>query len=274
MSASEKSSVLVSIAPYKYFVERIAGDTVDVTVLVPPGASSHSFEPSPKQVDAIAKADIWFRIGEGFEKQLIQVLQGHRPNMQIINLRQGVNMITLDKQHRCCSEDFEDVHIWLSPREAQIQAQTIANVLSATYPQHRELFQQNAKTFIRDLQEVDADLTKKLSKIKGKPVMVSHAAYGYMARDYGFNQQAVEYEGRDPTGKQLTNLIQQARAEGVAVIFVQPQHSSKGARLIAQYLNARIVELDPYSADYIENLRHIGDAFSQSQVTPQESQQP
>jgi ABC-type Zn uptake system ZnuABC Zn-binding protein ZnuA len=81
--------VIVSIAPHRYFVKRIAGDTVDVIVLVPPGASSHTYEPTPKQMISCSKADIWFRLGEGFEKRAAEAFQNFNPKMEMVNLREG-----------------------------------------------------------------------------------------------------------------------------------------------------------------------------------------
>lgn len=257
--------VLVSIAPYKTFVQEIAGDTVEVKVVVPTGASSHTFEPTSKQMLAMSHADIWFRIGEGFEKRLLQVVKTYNPQIKVVDLRENTNMICSHHHHHHdghrCSEDFRDVHTWLSPREVKKQAVDIASALKLQYPNHADLYDQNLKKFITNLDSLDKELTATLSKHKGAYFLVSHPAYAYFARDYGLNQLSVEFEGRDPTPQQLTNLLKQAKELHICTIFIQPQHSSKGAKLVANQIGAKTVSLDPYSEDYFVNMKTLAASF-------------
>lgn len=95
-----------------------------------------------------------------------------------------------------------------------------------------------------------------------RTVMVGHPAYAYMARDYDFKQLSVEMEGRDPSPQQLTNILNEARAAKIKKIFTQPQYSNKGAKLIAEEIGAQIVTLDPYSADYLNSMLNIANAFA------------
>jgi len=254
--------VLVSIAPYKFFVERIAGDTVQVRTLVPTGRSSHTFEPTPKQAMDAGRADIWFRMGDSFEQQLIAALQSRNTKQVIVDLRDGVDLICVEpqdgKHHGCCCHaDGADLHVWLSARMAKIQAGTIANALSQRYPQNANLYQKHLEDFLKQLDALDQELGKILTPMKGKAIMVSHPAYAYLCRDYGLNQLPIEFEGKDPSPRQLTWLLKQARQTNVEVVYTQPQHSDKGARLIAQELGAFIVVLDPYAENYFENMREI-----------------
>jgi len=202
--------VLVSVAPHKFFVEQIAGDTVNVGLMVPAGASAHTFEPTPKQMLAASQADAWFILGEHFENRAVKVLKGHSPRMQIVDLRDGIDMI-IDPQHGGCCHGGADPHIWLSPKIARKQAQTIA-------------------------------------------------------REYGLMQLSIEFEGKDPKPQQLTKVIQQARAANIETVFIQPQYSSKGANLIAKELGASIVDLNPYSEDYINSLQAISKALAKSRT--------
>jgi len=263
--ATVKPIALVSVAPHKAFVEKIAGDTVDVRVIVPPGASPHTFEPTPKQMIEAAKAKLWFRVGESFEKKLSEVFRTYSPAMIMVNMREGVNMICYNHPACCCSVDFEDAHIWLSPKEAKIQARHIAEVLKKMFPQNEALYQENTLKFIEELDRLDTEIAQLLKDSPSRLIVVSHPAYAYFARDYGLEQLSIEIEGKDPTPHQLTELIKRARQANVKKIFIQPQYSNKGANLIAKLLEAEVVTLDPYSEDYFGEMLRTAKEFSVKQ---------
>ena len=107
------------------------------------------------------------------------------------------------------------------------------------------------------------ELNKLLNPIRGKTVLVTHPAYGYLCRDYGIIQLPVEVEGKDPSPRQLTTLLNQARQLKVRTIYTQSQYPDKVANLLAGQLNAKLVKLDPYAENYVENLRTIAKHFSQ-----------
>lgn len=265
---SDVPYVLVSVAPHKFFVEKIAGDTVTVGLMVPAGASAHTYEPTPKQTLAASKADLWFVIGENFEARASRSLMAHNPSLQLVDLRQGLDMIKADPFTGaccCCHQCGQDLHIWLSSRQAQIQARTIAQALSQRYPQHAEKYRQALGQFVLELQDLDRRLGEMLKPLKTRVIMVSHPAYAYFCRDYQLKQLPIECEGKDPTPLQLTNILNTARAAHIKKVFVQPQYSSKGAKLLAKELDAQVVVLDPYSEDYISTMLQIGSEFSHSE---------
>lgn len=265
-----KHYVLVSVAPHKFFVEKIAGDTVTVELMVPAGASSHTFEPTPKQMLNATHADLWFQIGEGFEPRASRALMSHNSGMQLVDLRKGLDLIT-DSDcsqghcHHCADHvhaDCVDPHFWLSARQAKIQAKTIAEALSRRYPQNSDLYAQNLKAFVQQLDSLDSEITTLLAPLKNRTVMVSHPAYAYFCRDYNLKQLSIEFEGKDPSPQQLTKILTQARKENIKTIFIQMQYNNKGARLIANEIGAKVVTLDPYAEQYIETMRDIARHFA------------
>src|SRR5262249_49924355 len=133
-----KTQVLVSIAPQKFLVEQIGGAEVEVSVIVPAGANSHTYEPTPRQVIAIQKGEIWFRIGESFEARMIPSLH----STQIVDQREGLDLIKAGCG--CCNaRDACDPHIWLSPRLLKTEAAQIAEALAHQDPAHGEFFKSN-----------------------------------------------------------------------------------------------------------------------------------
>lgn len=265
--AQPSKLVLVSVAPHADLVKRIAGDTVTIELLVPAGTSMHVYEPTPKQILKVSKADLWFGIGESFEQKLFQALQQQNRCLRFVDLRESVTLIYCDATSKhghchCCVKGGADLHIWLSPKQVIPQVKQIAQVLSARYPEHQALYEKNLKILLQQLQTLDQELTQLFASSSSKTFMVSHAAYAYLARDYGLKQLPIEYEGREPSPKQLTDLMQQARHADVQVIFTQPQYPDKAAKLIANALNIRVLSLDPYSPDYFTSMLEIGKAIS------------
>lgn len=252
--------ILVSIAPYKFFVEKIAGDTVSVQQIVPTGSSPHSFEPTSRSILKASRADAWFRIGESFEKRAKQAMLSHNEKMQVVDLREGINTIHAHHEghgHQCQHEDCRDPHIWLSPREGKKQARIIYETLTELYPENAEQYRKALRKFEKELDDLDLELEQILLPLKGKTILVSHPALAYMGRDYNFTQLSIEFEGKEPSPKQLTKLLEMGRQLNTDRIFIQEQHLSKGARLVANELDADVVEINPLSENYIENIRFI-----------------
>jgi zinc transport system substrate-binding protein len=263
-AAQEIPTVLVSVAPYKLFVEKIAGDTVNVNLMVPAGASSHTYEPTPKQMIAASKAIAWFCIGEGFENRAIPSLKAHHPEMLIVDLRKGVNMIDADPVTGCCCcrASGQDLHIWMSPEQVEVQAHTIASTLTKLFPENSVRYQAGLNQLLNELQALDQDIRTLLKPLKNRLILVSHPAYAYFCRDYDLKQMSIEFEGKDPTPQQLTNILNRAREARIRKVYIQIQYNSKGARLFAKELGAEVITLDPYSEHYFDSMREIARQFA------------
>lgn len=246
--------VLVTVAPYKYFVERIAGNSVQVQILVPAAASPHSFEPSARDLVKASQSALWLRIGEAFEKKSIAVLKDSNKDLQIIDMRQGVI--------NCPANDQCDNHIWLSVELVKIQAKIIKNALSKLLPQNEPLYQLGLDRFLRDLDKMNADFKKLFAEHPTKAVLVSHPAFAYFCRDYGILQLSVEHEGREPTIKQTTSLIDQIRKLGINKAILEPQYQNKGTILIAEELKLDTYMIDPYAESWAENINYIAATFA------------
>lgn len=255
-----KLHAFVSIAPQAYFVERIGGSRVDVEVLVAPGQSPATFEPTPKQMAALSGVDVYFRIGLPFEDQLLKKLATTNDRVRIVDTREGITLRPIEEE---AGEDHAnehgraDPHIWLNPRLVEIQARHIVEGLTALDSLGKTAYERNLIEFTQDLRQIDSTIAEILAPLKGRKIYVFHPSYGYFADAYGLIQVAVETGGKEPGGQQLANLIDQARKDSVRVVFVQPQFSQKSARTIAEAIDGAVVPLDPLARDYLENLRRL-----------------
>jgi len=152
-----------------------------------------------------------------------------------------------------------DPHFWLNPRYAKIMAATIEKALEAADLPHAEAFRKNLAALDDDLDKLDARLREALAPLAGRDFFVYHPAFGYFADAYGLRQAPVELEGKEPTARQLARLVARARAEGVRIIFVQPQFSAKSAEAVAAAIGGAVVPLDDLAKDYVANLTDMAD---------------
>ena len=269
--AAEKAHVLVTVAPYKCFIDAIAQGTIQVDVVVPPAASSHSFEPTPRQMLDASNASLWFVIGDPFERKMSIALRELNPLLAIVDLRQGIEGLKIPHSHHCHSHhdhphemdemDEMDVHIWLSPKRAKIQAQKIKTALVDAFPEQEELFDRGLEQLLSEMDKLDKEIAFLLSACQGQPIMVSHAAFAYFCEDYGLEQLSVECEGKDPSTQTATKVLDAARDLKVQTVFMQKQYSNKGAFRIAQELGLKTAYIDPYAIEYFENMRHMARLF-------------
>ncbi|HEY4830935.1 MAG TPA: zinc ABC transporter substrate-binding protein, partial [Waddliaceae bacterium] len=164
--------------------------------------------------------------------------------------------------HVCAHHDCIDPHIWLSPREAKTQAKIIARTLINTYPEHKEQYTQSLEIFLKELDELDHYIENLLDSLQFRTIMVSHPAFAYFCRDYRMEQLSIEFEGKEPSPRQLTQVLQLARKAHIKKVFILEQLIGKGARLVANNLGAQIVEIDILSENYLENMRAIARNFA------------
>jgi zinc transport system substrate-binding protein len=157
-----------------------------------------------------------------------------------------------------------DPHVWVSPPEVKIIARNILEALLEIDPANRLTYQSNHGAFIAEIEELDKDLKKIFSDKKGLKFMVYHPSWGYFARAYGLEQVPVEVEGKEPKPEQLKALIEKAKKDGIKVIFVQPQFSTKSAEVIAKAIGGQVIFSDNLRQDWERNLREQAEKFKEA----------
>jgi len=246
--------VAVSIPPQKYFVERIAAGQARVTVLIPPGSDPHHYEPKPRQMAEFSRSRIYFTIGFPLEKAWAAKFLSANPGLQVVATDQGVEKIA-----------GEDPHIWVAPRLVKQISRNIAAALSQAEPAKKDFFQANLRVFLTQLDSLDADLRKMFSGFPAPPAfLVFHPSWGYFVRDYGLRQLAVEQEGKEPSPRELKQIIKQAKDLGIKVVFVSPEFSQKSAKMIAEEINGRTALANPLAENWLENMRLMAEGFKEA----------
>lgn len=260
-------TAFVSILPMVDFVRNIAGSHLRVLPMVLPGQSPATYMPTPKQMRALAGADLYFRIGVPFENSLISKLQHNTPKLTIIDLRTGIKLI-----HRKSGDaGGPDPHIWLDPSLVRQMAITIREALIRLDPAGADIYRSNCKKFRAELAQLDHRLHRILQPLAGQTIYVFHPAYAYFCRAYNLVQKPIAPAGKTPGARYLARLIDQATHDKVRFIFIQPQFSKNTAQAVAKAIGASLIPLDPLAENYISNMetmgRRIAEALRQNPTT-------
>jgi zinc transport system substrate-binding protein len=250
---------VVTILPQAEFVENVGGEKVSVTVMVPPGASPHTYEPTPGQMAELSRAVMYAQVGSGVEFELVWMDKLAEANeaMLVIDCAQGIQLREMTAGDEGEVPGALDPHIWMSLRNAQIMVQNIARGLIQVDPGNRAYYEQNRDAYLEELARLDQDIASGLAGVKNRVFMVYHPAFGYFARDYALTMLPIEAEGKEPTPAGLARLIDQAREFDIKIIFASPQFNPNSARVIADAIDGRVVLIDPLARDYLTSLRSL-----------------
>ena len=267
-AAKSKPVVFVSILPQQYFVQRIAGDCYQIEVMIPPGMGHSDYDPTPQQMKELANAKLFFRIGYiVFEDAWMKTIAANNPGLSIINTSTGTDLLHEEESvfetpgsgpvHKH-NEAGIDPHIWLSPKEAKIQAKHYLDAFINLDPKSSAFYTKNYTSFISDINKLDTTLLRELAPLKGHKFMIYHPALTYLARDYGLKQISIEYAGKEPTAAYLFKLVDVAKKENIKVVFIQQQYDTKNAAAIAKEINARLIQFDHMAPDWLDNMYRLG----------------
>jgi zinc transport system substrate-binding protein len=255
----ERIAVSVSILPLKQFVERVGGAHVEVSVMVGQGQSPAIYAPTAKQMARLAAAEIFFRAGVPFEQVWMDRLHAANPNMRIVDLRSGIVPSSSPEREEPSADDLhhpggQDPHLWTSPPLVKRMGMTIFDALAEADPANRDEYHARLQAFLAELDDLDARIRIELEGVRARRFLVFHPAWAYFADTYGLEQIAIEHAGKEPGPRSLARLIEESKAHGTRVVFVQRQFSTRLADTVARAIGARVVVLDPLAEDYFAEM--------------------
>ena len=277
-SSPSPISVFVSIGAHLDFCRQIGGNRVSVRLALPPGKSPETYAPSPRQINDLSRARLFFKVGLPFETAFLNKLKALPRSPDIIDTQAGIKLEPIPgaPYNRDHAKDRErhhnsphrheglDPHTWLDPELALQQATTIYQSLSRIDPEGEKIYSNNYKILGYKLKVLDEELKNSFVPLHGGTIFVYHPAFSYFARAFGLQQRAIEIAGKTPKAKDLAEFIKKARAEKIAALFVQPQFDRQSAKKIARALNCAVIAIDPLAADYCANLRHIATTIQEN----------
>lgn len=259
-SVDERPLAVVSILPQKSVVEAIAGDHFEVMVLMPEEGNHETYEPEAKQLVDLSAASVYFETGLlGFEKLWLPGISESNPDMKIVNLSEGIELIRGqeiahgDHTH----EGGIDPHIWLSVSAVKTQAENVVSTLKQTDPENASYYEDNYQHYLAHLDSIDDNLQAILKGISGRSFMIFHPSLGYFARDYNLEQIAIEYEGKEPGLAYLRSLVDIAKVKNIKILFVSSQFSTHSAEVVARQIHAEVKSFNPTALNWEQSLIQV-----------------
>jgi zinc transport system substrate-binding protein len=270
-AAAEPMEVFAGIPPVAYLVERIGGEHLQVDVLMQPGQDPHTYEPSPKQIQSLGRAKLFFKVGMPFEERLLDKILKAQENIKVVDTAANIKKILAvpgdeheggTKTEKHAAADY-DPHVWLSPPNLKIQAANIAAALAAADAAQAPVYRANLRKLNAELDALHKKIAKRMEPFAGRAIYVFHPAFGYFAACYGLRQEAIQVGGKQPSLKQLQQLVERAETDKVKVVFVQPQFDPRSAQTVAQAIGGKAAPLNDMSKDVLANLEEIAGKLEQ-----------
>ncbi len=252
--------VAASIPPLADFVRQVGGQRVVIETLVPPGASVHTYEPSPQQARFVAEADVLVLNGVGLEFWADDVVDAAgNAQLLVVDTSQGIAILQEEEKGHTTGNP----HVWLNPRHAIVQVEHIRDALSQADPAHRDEYARNAQAYVAQLESLDKEIEAEVHGWAHREFISFHAAFAYFAQRYGLKQAAIieESPGKEPSPDYLAQVVDIARRLPARAIFAEPQLSPKVARTIAEESGKQVIILDPLGGvagreTYVELMRY------------------
>lgn len=255
--SESEETLYVSIMPLRQIITAIVEEDFPVEVLVPAGASPETFEPTPRQIAALSRSRLIFNVGLiEYERNLLSRIGTPE---RIVDLSAGIDPITGSCTHARTEKlhaHGTDPHIWTSPRELRIMARNAYEAIGREWPDSLK-YRDNYAALDERLRLLDSLTAATLSQSGTDCFIVFHPALSYYARAYGIRQIAIEEDGKEPSPKRLSRLIEQARAEGIRTVLYQIQFPASSVEILARDIGARPTAFDPLEENVIDNIRHI-----------------
>lgn len=270
---SDKLVVGVSILPQRYFIERIAGDMVEVIVMIPPGANPATYEPSIYQLSKLDQSPLYMRIGYvGFELSWMEKINAVNPHMKITDLSKGIELIHEEEQtekggHAHLHGNAHggiDPHIWLSAINAKIIARNTYLELIQQLPHKKDELDEQFAELILEIDSMHHSITELLFDLEDRSFMIYHPALSYFARDYNLEQFSLEIGGKTPSPAHMKWMIDLGREKNISTIFLQEQFEQKNAEVLAKEIGAKVVQINPLDPDWHGQMFNIANQINAS----------
>lgn len=246
---AEPVKVIVSIHPLSDITKQIGKDKVIVKTLLPPAASPHNFEPTPKQMIEFRNAKIFIKIGAGLEFWSDRIVKAaSNKNLMVLDLSTDMPLIygTHEHKHGHAGQSA-DPHFWLDPVLAKRIVDRIANALIQIDAPNKKFYADNAEIYKKELDKLNKEIIQKVGKFMVKEYVTFHPAWNYFSMRYGLKVIGVieKAPGREPAPGDVARIVRELKKLNTRVVFAEPQLNPKIAEAIAKEANAKVLFLDP-----------------------------
>ncbi|MFL0248246.1 metal ABC transporter substrate-binding protein [Candidatus Clostridium stratigraminis] len=254
-NSNGKVNVVVSFNALKEFAQAVGKDKIDVKVIVPEGTEPHDFEPKPRDMENINNAQVFIYNGLNMETWVDKTLSAV-DNKKLLSVDASKNIDVINTAGQT------DPHIWLSLRNAQIEAKNILDALVKVDGKNKAYYERNYTDFSNKLKSLDENYNSKFEAVSNKDFVTGHAAFAYLCRDYKLTQNSVEdvFAEGEPTPKKLKDLVDYCKGNNIKVIFMEELASPKVSETLAKEVGAKVekiytIESKEDGKDYIQSMK-------------------
>lgn len=262
-ASNGKMKVAVSIFPLYDLVRRVAGPDVDTILVLPPGHTEHSFDPSPKDVEQVAAAKMGVLVGLGLDPWMEKLMKSAAPKAALVKVGEHVPTLTVkegaigdeaaDKARTTPEEDHDhelgatDPHVWMDPTRARTMVGIIGDELAKADPAHADGYRSRATELEGDLDKLDHEIAARTAAFKTRGFVTFHGSFNYFADRYKLKIIAViePFPGSSPTGEYIQEVLKVVKERNVPALYSEPQLDSRPAKTIAEAANIPLGTLDP-----------------------------
>lgn len=248
--------VVTTFYPMYDFAKNVVGDAGDVELLIPAGTEPHDYEPSAKDIAKITDADVFVYNSGELETWVKDVLENVDENKVTvveaagsIDLMAGVEHDEEEEDdHDGHDHDHElDPHVWLDPVLAQKEVEAIRDALVKKYPEQKEVFEKNSAAYLEKLADLNTEFKEAFENAENKTFVTQHAAFGYLAKQYGLTQESIAgiSPDQEPSPSRLAELKKYIEDNNVTVIYFETSASSKVAKTLAKETGVELAVLNP-----------------------------
>jgi ABC-type Zn uptake system ZnuABC Zn-binding protein ZnuA len=240
--SSRDLNVVATTTPVQDFVRIIGGDRVEVTGLLKPNVDAHDYEPSPADLQAIAKADLLVINGVGLEEWLEDTVNSAGFQGVTVDTSTGVRII---QGQGATDEHGDNPHIWHNPQNAKLMSANIERALAAADPADAGFFKANLDTYAAQLDALDADIARQINGLANKKLVTNHDAFAYYIQRYGLEFIGSVIPSFDTSaelsGREIRDLVAKIKATGVKAVFAEASLPPKAAEVIAAEAGVKVV---------------------------------
>lgn len=255
LAYAEKIKVVASIHPLGDVTKQVGGDKVDVKVMLPPGASEHTYKPTPPEMMEIQNAKIFIKVGAGLEfwaEKMINASSNRR--LIIVDATSGLPLIRhihshsgLNASEKKGHHGSADPHVWLDPVLMKTVVDKVKDALSKVDPHGEAYYRENTEKYKKDLDALHGEIVNRVKSLRVKEYVTFHSAWNYFSKRYGIRVAGVieESPGREPSPKHIAKIVNEIKRIKSKVVFAEPQFNPKIAEVIAKEAGAKVLFLDP-----------------------------
>ena len=253
VNAGNKLKVAVSIVPQKTFVKEIAGDSVEVITVIPPGYSPANYAPSPKHMKDFSDADIYFSLGLPAETAgILSKINSFNKDIKIVRLDKKISQkYSTRKLHN----GKKDPHIWLSPKRVKTMIDIMEDELIKINGKAK--YRKKAEQYKSRIADLDRYIENKLENLDKNTFIIYHPVLGYYAQDYDLKMVVIEKDGKKAAPRRIQKIIDIGMKNKIKSVFYQKTATSRQAKIIAEELGGKTIKINPFDSNYIANMKKI-----------------